>query len=162
MVGQVGERWDRPSPCGEWDARGVLEHVIGFHDVLILVPLGVKPDRPRDDPMARWAVTAEAISAVTEEDVTFPEGAEAAGYTRLFPLLTTDVLVHTWDLAAAVGLEVVLDPDLCAVALEGVQRNAEKIAASGMFDPPVAVPPGSDVQSALVALLGRDPRWGRP
>lgn len=28
-----GERkWDRPSPCEVWDARGVLEHVVGFHD----------------------------------------------------------------------------------------------------------------------------------
>jgi Mycothiol maleylpyruvate isomerase N-terminal domain len=27
-------RWDCPSPCDTWDARGVLEHVIGFHDAL--------------------------------------------------------------------------------------------------------------------------------
>ena len=46
VVDRVGERWDRPSPCPEWDARGVLEHVIGFHDVLLLVPLGAKPDPP--------------------------------------------------------------------------------------------------------------------
>ena len=29
-------RWDRPSPCADWDARGVVEHVIGFHEVLVL------------------------------------------------------------------------------------------------------------------------------
>lgn len=32
-------KWDRRSPCEAWDARGVLEHVIGFHDVLLLRPL---------------------------------------------------------------------------------------------------------------------------
>jgi hypothetical protein len=26
--------WTNPSPCAEWDARGVVEHVIGFHDEL--------------------------------------------------------------------------------------------------------------------------------
>ena len=34
-------KWDRRSPCDVWDARGVLEHVIGFHDVLLLRPLGL-------------------------------------------------------------------------------------------------------------------------
>lgn len=34
--------WDRSSPCTGWRARDVLEHVIGFHDVLLLRPLGLK------------------------------------------------------------------------------------------------------------------------
>lgn len=38
-------------PSGtEWDARGVLEHVIGFHEVLLLLrPLGIRADRPKND-----------------------------------------------------------------------------------------------------------------
>ena len=47
-------KWERQSPCAAWNARDVLEHVIGFHDVLLLRPLGLKPDRPRDDPRRRW------------------------------------------------------------------------------------------------------------
>ena len=49
-VAAANGKWDRRSPCDAWDARGVLEHVIGFHDVLLLRPLGLKPDRPRHDP----------------------------------------------------------------------------------------------------------------
>jgi hypothetical protein len=45
-VRSADRKWNRRSPCEAWDARGVLEHVIGFHDVLLLRPLGVKPDRP--------------------------------------------------------------------------------------------------------------------
>ncbi len=37
-VGSAQGKWDRRSPCDKWDARGVLEHVIGFHDVLVLRP----------------------------------------------------------------------------------------------------------------------------
>ena len=34
------ERWSAPTPCTEWTARDVVEHVIGFHDFLLLRPLG--------------------------------------------------------------------------------------------------------------------------
>jgi hypothetical protein len=54
-------KWDRPSPCDSWDARAVLEHVIGFHDVLLLRPLGLKPDRPRDDPQRRWELSFDRL-----------------------------------------------------------------------------------------------------
>ncbi|EUA42201.1 mycothiol maleylpyruvate isomerase N-terminal domain protein [Mycobacterium xenopi 4042] len=38
-------KWQRPSPCEGWNARDVVEHVIGFHDALLLRPLGLKPER---------------------------------------------------------------------------------------------------------------------
>jgi len=44
----------------------VLEHVIGFHDVLLLRPLGLKPDRPRDDPQLRWELTYQALEKALE------------------------------------------------------------------------------------------------
>lgn len=61
QVSAVGDNWRSPSPCTGWDARAVLEHVIGFHDVVLLIPFGAKPRRPKDDPQIRWIVTAEAI-----------------------------------------------------------------------------------------------------
>jgi mycothiol maleylpyruvate isomerase-like protein len=47
------DRWTSPSPCTEWDARAVVEHVIGFHEILLLGPMGVRAHRPRDDEAAR-------------------------------------------------------------------------------------------------------------
>ena len=61
-------RWDAPSPCTEWDARGVVEHVIGFHEVLLLRPLDVKAHRPRDDEAARWHATDVALSSALGAD----------------------------------------------------------------------------------------------
>ena len=166
VVGRVGERWGRPSPCPGWDARGVLEHVIGFHDVLLLRPLEAKPQRPKDDPVARWDVTAAAIMGVLGRygnDVgAVPGGAAPAGQptdlVTLLPMLTTDVLVHTWDLARAADVPVILDPDLCERSLDAARR-APRLAASGMFAPPVDVAPHADITQKLVAFLGRDPGW---
>jgi len=165
-VGDGTERWDWPSPCTEWDAQGIVEHVIGFHDALLLRPLDAKPDRPKDDPVARWAVTVPAIANVllgADDDlkisVSSGPGMELA---RLLPMLTTDVLVHTWDLAKAVGAPVLADPDLCADAYNIARRNILSFQKSEMFGPSVPVPDDADPVTKLVALLGRDPSWQAP
>src|ERR1700733_86661 len=162
VVRQVGDRWGRPSPCPDWDARGVLEHVIGFHDVLLLRPLRAKPDRPKDDPIARWDVTAAAIAMVleqhTEDVVHVPGGGRDLDLKRLLPMVTTDALVHPWDLARAADVPATLDPELCEWSLDAAQR-ATGLAASGMFAPPIEGGSQAGVEERLVAHLGRDPGW---
>lgn len=155
VVDQIDDRWSRPSPCSEWDTRGVLEHVIGFHDVLLLRPLVAKPRRPRDQPEYRWRLTVEALAAVfnrSNEEL-------AVDLPRLVPILTTDVLVHSWDLAKAMELEIHLPPLLVKDAYEDGVRNEESLKKSGMFGPRVRLPHGSDPQSQMLALYGRDPNW---
>ncbi|WP_374025148.1 maleylpyruvate isomerase family mycothiol-dependent enzyme [Mycobacterium sp. HNNTM2301] len=147
-------RWDRRSPCEEWDARGVLEHVIGFHDVLVLRPLNLKPDRPRDDPQARWQLTYDALTAAVESG----RVSQLDEY-RLMPNLTRDVLVHTWDLARAVGADDRLDPTWCGRMYDCLPADPRALSSSGMFGVPMAVPDESDMQAMLLARLGRDPAW---
>jgi hypothetical protein len=50
VVDTVGDRWSAPSPCSEWDARGVVEHVIGFHTSFCFVPSTSNPGVPRTTP----------------------------------------------------------------------------------------------------------------
>lgn len=147
-------KWRRPSPCDAWDARAVLEHVIGFHDVLLLRPLGYKPDRPSGDPQTRWRLTYDALAAAFESG----RATQLSEY-RLMPNLTRDVLVHTWDLARAVGADDALDPAWCELFCASLPEGAQALAASGMFDAPVPVGDESDAQTKLLARLGRDPRW---
>lgn len=153
-VGSANGKWDRPSPCDAWDARGVLEHVIGFHDVLLLRPLGLKPERPSDDPQARWQLTYEALATAFDSG----RATQLDGY-RLVPNLTRDVLVHTWDLARAVGADDGLDPAWCELFCAGLPEDPQALAASGMFGAPVLIGDESDAQATLLARLGRDPRW---
>lgn len=153
-VASAEGRWGARSPCDEWDARGVLEHVIGFHDVLLLRPLKLKPDRPRDDPQLRWQSTYDALAAAFESG-----RATRLDAYRLMPSLTRDVLVHTWDLARAVGADDRLDPGWCQLSLAGLQADPQSLTASGMFNAPIAVSGEIDVQARLLARLGRDPGW---
>ena len=153
----AGGRWDAPSPCTEWDARGVAEHVIGFHDVLLLRPLEAKPTRPRDDPVARWAVTVDALFAALARP-----GVLEAQRTGLIAVLTTDVLVHSWDIGRAVGVDVVLDERLCRIGLDRAVDNRDKFEGSDMFGAPIPVPDGASVQNRLLGFFGRDPGWTAP
>jgi uncharacterized protein (TIGR03086 family) len=147
-------RWDRRCPCDAWDARGVLEHVIGFHDVLFLRPLALKPDRPRDDPQARWELTYDSLTEAFESG-----RARQLDAYKLVPNVTRDVLVHTWDLARAVGADDRLDPQWCELCYTGLPEDPQALSASGMFNAPIAVHIDSDVQAKLLARLGRDPSW---
>jgi uncharacterized protein (TIGR03086 family) len=162
-------KWDRLSPCDGWDARAVLEHVIGFHDVLLLRPLGLKPERARDNPQQRWELTFHRLheafgrpglfERVVEVPSVGKSAAERLDARTLVPRLTQDVLVHTWDLARAVGADDRLDPGWCLVFFDHLPADPNALTASGMFAAPVAVDDQADMQSKLLARLGRDPSW---
>jgi uncharacterized protein (TIGR03086 family) len=163
-------KWDRRSPCDAWDARGVLEHVIGFHDMLLLRPLGLKPDRPRGDPQIRWELTYAALEQAFEngrrlfERVVDVPQLQRNQATRLdaramMPNVTRDVLVHTWDLARAVGADDRLDARWCELFYAALPGDPHALSVSGMFDAPVAESDQTDAQSKLLARLGRNPSW---
>jgi uncharacterized protein (TIGR03086 family) len=166
IVARAEGRWERPSPCTDWDARSIVEHVIGFHDVLLLRPFNAKPQRPKGDPIARWAITLTAIrSALGGASTDFApaeRGPSTPDLERLLPILTAEALVHTWDLARAVGIDAGLDPGLCKCAYEVVLPNEKQLRESGMFGLPIPVSDDSDAATKLIAFLGRDPSWTAP
>lgn len=168
-VSTVGDDWEAQSPCREWDARGVLEHVIGFHDVLLLRPLAAKPHRPKSDPVGRWVVTFAALDQVLSRPGLFDGVVDVPAVgnnpssqidaARVIPLLSLDVMIHTWDLGRAAGHEVTFDPDLCHMFLQGLPSDDAVLSRTGMYDGPRPVPAGSDAQAELLARMGRDPDW---
>ncbi len=157
------EGWSAPTPCTDWTARDLVEHVIGFHEFLLLRPLGVRAHRPREDPAARWEATAAAlfdalaVEGVVDRATELPGGGQSTP-RQMLPALTTDVLVHTWDLARATGVAVTLDEELCADAYAAA-RGANIGRDSGMVGREVPVGDDADTATKLVALYGRDPSW---
>jgi uncharacterized protein (TIGR03086 family) len=70
---------------------------------------------------------------------------------------TTDVFMHTWDLARATGQDERLDPQTCAALLAEMVPIEELIRSSGQYGPPVPVPSDADAQTRLLGFIGRDP-----
>ena len=74
-------------------------------------------------------------------------------------ILTSDQLLHTWDLAKALGRPYQMDEDLAAATLEGLQRRydpAQRGPGKG-FAERVDVPENASTQDKLIALSGRVP-----
>lgn len=70
---------------------------------------------------------------------------------------TADVFMHTWDLARASGQEERLDPGRCAQLLDGMLPLDDVLRMSGQYGPRVEVPETADVQTRLLAFIGREP-----
>jgi uncharacterized protein (TIGR03086 family) len=159
----VDEQWSAPTPCTDWDARALVEHVIGFHEFLLLRPLGVRANRPRQGPAARWRATASVLFELLEapgaldRSIELPGGGHSSA-RQMLGALTTDVLVHTWDLARAGGFEPNLDAELSTAALDRALRSGLD-RAEGMIGPEFAAAASADAEARLVAFYGRDPNW---
>ena len=74
---------------------------------------------------------------------------------------TSDVFMHTWDLARATGQDERLDEETCAELLAGMAPIDELLRSSGQYGPRVPVPGDADVQTRLLGFIGRDPLSGR-
>jgi hypothetical protein len=72
---------------------------------------------------------------------------------------TTDVFMHTWDLARATGQDDQLDADLCGQLLAGMEKFEEAMRSSGQYGPRVEVPVDAGPQIRMLGFIGRDPFW---
>jgi uncharacterized protein (TIGR03086 family) len=113
----------------------------------------------------RAARTADADGVLGRQ---FPLPEFAAG--ALFPgrqavsFHFVDYVVHSWDVAAALGLEARFAPPVLDAALQvarAVPGGEHRLAPGAAFAPVVAWPGGSPLEQVL-ALLGRSPGWKRP
>ena len=68
-----------------------------------------------------------------------------------------DIVIHTWDLARASGLDETLDPEEVHEMLVAMTPLDSVLRASGQYGPRVDVPAGADEQTQLIAFTGRTP-----
>ena len=169
------DAWDRPAPCEGWVARDVVRHLLTWvPDVLGRsgLELPAPPTGADDDATLApaWDAFAAALQGALEDPEvasrTFDAGppGELSIETAISMLVTGDVLVHTWDLAAALGRadEVHLDGVLTQEMLVGMQPMDEMLRGSGHYGPKVTVGAGAPTQDQLIAFTGRDPGWHPP
>ena len=127
------DSWPRRSPTGStapatgtrrrrsqgWPARDVVRHLIEWLPAVLAGGAGIElpPGSAVDeDPAAAWHAHGDAVQALLDE----PDTADRRSPTRIsaeLPLdqaidrfYTTDVFMHTWDLARATGQDDRLDP----------------------------------------------------
>ncbi|MFC7649137.1 hypothetical protein ACFQX6_58455 [Streptosporangium lutulentum] len=69
--------------------------------------------------------------------------------------LFADVLIHTWDLARAIGADERLDPELVEACETWFSDAANDYRQAEITEKPQPVPSGTDPQTRLLASWGR-------
>lgn len=158
--------WNNPAPCDGWVARDVVRHLVEWFPAFLKAGAGVElPKGPSvdGDPVAAWLVHSDGVQALLDDPATpgkvlaNPHIGEVALDQAVDRFYTGDVFLHTWDLARATGQDERLDPDKCAVLLEGMLPMDAALRSSGHYGPRVEVPDDADVQTRLLAFIGRTP-----
>jgi uncharacterized protein (TIGR03086 family) len=143
------------TPCAEWDVAALLAHMRGGTGYLLgAVGVDAQPDE-RYEEAVEHCVHALRTPGALEQKCTSPAGfewsvAEATAGTAM------DQLVHTWDLAVAIGGDRTLDPELVDVVVATFLPHMPEIGReAGIVGPPVAVAPEASAQDRLLGAMGR-------
>jgi uncharacterized protein (TIGR03086 family) len=166
VEGASPDSWDDPAPVEGWVARDVVRHLVEWFPSFLKAGAGIdlsKGPSVDDDPVGAWAVHRDAVQGLLDDPTTGDKilSNQHIGDVRLDKAIndfyTSDVFLHTWDLARATGQDEHLDQERCAGMLEGMLPLDDILRQSGQYGPRVEVPEDADVQTRLLAFIGRDP-----
>jgi len=157
--------WDNPAPCDGWVARDVVRHLVEWIPAFFRSNAGLElPTGPPvdEDPVGAWVVVDDGIQARLDDPEVAGRGFDMrmGRYTfeqAVDTFCTGDLLVHTWDLARATGLDEALDADEVHRMFEAMEPVDEIMRRSGHYGPRVEVPGDADEQTKLIAFTGRRP-----
>ena len=167
IAGVPADKWTAPSPCTEWDARGVLNHLIGgVKMVAVCVPGGtidhaaLGGDLGGSDPAGTFRVIADDAVAAFRNDpsvlgrpVKMPFGEMPGG--MVIGLFTNDAFVHAWDLARATGQSTDLDPQFAQGVMAAVRGFVtDDFRKPGFFDAEKPAPAGATAADQVAACSG--------
>lgn len=162
------DQWSARTPCDQWDVHTLVNHIV-YEDrwaphlvrgeTIEKVGSRYDGDQLGDDARRAWsdalagALAAFRAPGALDGTVHLSYGDESSAV--YLGQLTADHLVHAWDLARGIGADDTLDDELVRWAWDTMKPQEQMLRASGMFGEPVAVPENSDLQTKLLALLGR-------
>jgi uncharacterized protein (TIGR03086 family) len=163
-----GNQWNDPTPCTDWDVRMLVNHVAV--EQLWVPPLvggatvadvgdRLDGDQLGNDPVTAWdAALTDSLAAFSapgalDTTVALSGGDKSTG--EYCWEMTTDALIHSWDLARGIGADETLDKELVDLVYERILPIAEHLHETGLFAPPVPVPDDAPLQTKLLALFGR-------
>src|SRR5687767_6616133 len=139
------DAWANPAPPEGWNARDVVRHLVewisGFWSSYAGIDLPKAPPVD-DDPVGAWLALRDGLQAMLDDpevatrELDTPMGRMTVEQA-MDMICTSDVFLHTWDLARATGLDETLDPDEVHRLLKGMEPMDEVLRASGHYGPRV-------------------------
>jgi uncharacterized protein (TIGR03086 family) len=162
----VGHPCSLLNTCEGWVARDVVRHLVEWISAFLTdaggpqLRTGPSPDI---DPVEAWTTLDCGLQELLDDPATcsteiiHPRVGRYRVGDAVATFFISDILVHTWDLARATGLDETLDPETVHLTLLGMEPLDSVLRASGQYAPRIDVPPGADEQTQLIAFTGRTP-----
>ncbi|MDX2551840.1 TIGR03086 family metal-binding protein [Streptomyces stelliscabiei] len=168
--GVTADHLDRPTHCGDWDVRALVNHWVlytshGLEHRALRTPLPEELTKRDFTAAPDWAdayaaqldraVAAWADPALWEGDIDLGMGPLPAA--DLAGMVIKEMAVHGWDVATVTGQSFRV-PDAAAHFVLGVvETHGALYRQYDGFADPVPVPAGAPVFDRALASSGRDP-----
>jgi uncharacterized protein (TIGR03086 family) len=164
----TADQWHAGTPCADWDVRQLVGHVL--YEQLWIPPLvsgetiaeigdRFEGDQVGDDAPGAWRAARKlALESLSAEGALTGTVQLSSGPDSTISYLwqiTADTLVHTWDLARAIGAWERLDPECVDAVTEQLLPHVDGWRAAGVFGAAVEVEEDADPQTRLLAMTGR-------
>jgi uncharacterized protein (TIGR03086 family) len=164
------------TPCSETTLGGLIDHVDGLSQAFTAAALKSGTEASNAGPSAdasrlgtdwreRISGRLAGLAAAWQDESAWQGMTRAGGQdvpAELAGVIAlNEVIVHSWDIAAASGQTFDCDPELVKAACEFVQPTASENpdGVPGLFGPAVAVPDDASPLDQLIGLTGRQPQW---
>jgi uncharacterized protein (TIGR03086 family) len=154
------DSWGNAAPCDGWTATDVVAHIANnMNGMAATLTGGEAAAFDAADPVGSWngardRMLAAANSCDLSTNVPGPMGPMPAEQ-MIGRFMCMDILVHTWDLARAVGGDESLPEDVVAASYSGLKPMDAMIRQPGIFGPKIESAPGADLQTEFLNFLGR-------
>lgn len=159
-------RWQSPTPCENWTVADVVAHVLDTQrDFLARQDLdpGTLPEDA--SPRGRWQAHADHVIAVLQTDGVADQAFDGYfGPTTIGDTMANfygwDLAIHGWDIARATGQDDPISDAEARELMRGAEGWGPALYSEGICAPALPVSDDARDHDKLLAMLGRDPRWG--
>jgi uncharacterized protein (TIGR03086 family) len=169
LVRAVGDgQWGDPTPCPGWDVRMLVNHVTAENLWTPALLAGLTIDEVGsaydgdvlgERPLTAWADALVAArtavgSGGSADRIVHLSFADVPAAEYVWQLIA-DHAIHAWDLAAAIGADTRLDPELVAAVGGWFLSREDGYRQAGAVGPRPPVRHDDPPQDRLLAMFGR-------
>ena len=149
--GLTPDQLDLPTPCERWSVRDLTDHLVNSTQQMAVMAQGGEPDWTaldvhHDDPATALSEAGAAlVTALAADGCPAPPG-----------MIASEIAVHTWDLATALGRGTgELDQELADVGHSFMTQALTDDRRGDSFGPEQDAPEGADSYQRIAAFAGR-------
>ncbi|MGH1493492.1 MAG: TIGR03086 family metal-binding protein [Acidimicrobiales bacterium] len=153
-IGDAG--WASATPCQGWAVKELVDHAVGTQGGMLGGVIGAEVPEGADWPTTRAAMDAALqVEGVLEGTTEFgPMG--QVPKSMVLGVGTSDLLIHAWDVARAVGADETLPAEAVTATYMGLQKFPEQaMRGEGMFGAAIECAADADEQTKMLSFAGR-------